>query len=180
MAKIAVEQLERALANISSQPSPGTVARVAVREIARLTGASRAVLAFFDAGGGLESVTRYAVGESGDETPVLTPEEEFLRQAYEQGQPVIHHATLAEPFNSVATPCYRGDRAAGALAVISPSVDLTSGQDTIAATSVLGSVAALVLENQRLSSYIQQSVSAPQDLSEQWLGLVEASQSDLI
>ena len=180
MAEISVGQLERALANIARQPTAGTVERVAVREISRLTGASRAILAFFDAGGELESITRYAVGESADDTLVLDPAEDFVRRAYEQDAVALQLPTAVEPRCSLATPCHVGDRAAGALGVVFSNVGFTPSPDTIAATRFVGSVAALLLENQRLSSYIQQSVSAPQDLSDKWLGLVEALQSDLI
>lgn len=178
--RVSIPQLERAIAMIGGEASAAAMERAAVREVTRLLAASRATLVFFDAAGIPESVTRYAVGATDDESPVLSAEEAFVRQAYEEARPIIHTPDDLLPFPAVAVPCRLQGTPVGALGVVSSCTDSAAADEDLAALSLLGSVLAVFTENARVTSYAQKALQAPRDLSERWLKFVEVGPSDLV
>jgi PAS domain S-box-containing protein len=180
MATISVEQVERVIESISSEPSAPAAARATVREVSRLLGSSRAILALFDAAGRTESVTRHIVGLASEDASVLQADERFLQIAYEKSDVVTHAPDDSLPFPAVAAPCRFGMRSVGAVGAIFASADYEVDRVYAHALSLIGSTAAIVIENLRLSEAIQESVSADQDLSPHWLGHLESSATDLI
>ncbi|HLZ07058.1 MAG TPA: ATP-binding protein [Chloroflexota bacterium] len=180
MTAISVEQVERIIQSISSEPSAPAAARATVREVSRLLGSSRAVLAFFDAAGRTESVTRHIVGLASDDASVLEDDEQFIQQAYETSDIVNHAPDDSLPFPAVAAPCRSGMRSVGAIGAIFGSADHPVDRVDSQALSLIGSTAAIVIENLRLSETIQETVSADQDLSPQWVGYLESSATDMI
>jgi PAS domain S-box-containing protein len=177
---VSVGQLDRIVHTISGESSAPAVARATVRELSRLLGSSRTILAFFDADGRTESVTRYIVGLAGDDGPIIQEDERFLQTAYEKSQIVLHQPDDILAFPAVAAPCQRGTRQVGAIGVIFGSVDHAVSSEVAQTLSLIGVTAAIAIENLRLSDAIQESISAEEDLSNQWLGHLESSATDMI
>lgn len=175
-----IGQIDRVIHNISSHSSAPAAARATVREISQLLGSSRTILAFFDADGRIESVTRSVVGLAGDDGPVLQDDEHFLQIAYETAQIKVHRPNDALPYPAVAAPCLLGTRSVGAVGTVFGSVDHVISSEDTQSLSLIGTAAALVIENLRLSDAIQESVSANEDLSSKWLGNLESSSTDLV
>lgn len=175
-----LQQIERIVLSISGEPHSAAVARASVREVSRLLGASRALLAFFDADGRTESVTRFAIGAAPDETPSLKEDEQFVRNAYAEEKPVIAAVGDLLELPAVAVPCRPGNRVVGAIGVVFATPDHEPGPRDITTLGLLGSLAAIIIENARLSEVIQRGAVAEADLSEQWQGLIEAMPTDMI
>jgi PAS domain S-box-containing protein len=177
---VSVGQLERIIHSISSEPSAPAAARATVREISRILGSSRTILAFFDADGRTESVTRHIVGLASDDVAILQEDEGFVRNAYENSEVVVHAADDLLSLPAMAAPCRLGTRTVGAIGVVFGSADHAIERADSQILGLVGSTAAIVIENLRLSDAIQDSVAADQDLSPQWLGHLESSANDMI
>jgi PAS domain S-box-containing protein len=175
-----IQQVERIILSLSGESHAAAAARSSVREVARLLGASRAILAFFDADGRTESVTRFAIGAALDETPSLRDDEQFIRTAYTDERPTL--ATVGDPiaYAAVAVPCRPGYRVVGAIGAVLASPDRKPTPQEITALGTIGTMATIIIENARLGETIQRSAIADADLSQQWHGLVEAEPTDMI
>lgn len=173
-------RLQRSLILIAGERTAPAVERAAVREAARLLGAERSLLAFFDITGDIQSVTRYHVGRLSETADALLPEEAFVRRAYEESTTVFHQADELLPRAAVAVPCRLGERALGALGVICGPGEVGPGQEAATALTLLATFCAAIVENARLNDYAQQELLRTQDLGEPWLSLVDATPNDMV
>ncbi|MBI3968701.1 MAG: response regulator [Chloroflexi bacterium] len=177
---VGIAQIERVLDAIGREGNAGGIERVTVREATKLLGGSRAMLAFFDASGNLESITRYAVGVIVDEQVVLAADEAFLYQAYIEDEPIRRQCDDSSPLAALAVPCRLNGQVVGALGVVFPASAPRITPEATTALALVGSLSAMALENVRLTDYIQQGLRQSEDLAERWLGIVASAPSDMV
>src|SRR5947209_2920662 len=145
MAGISLAQLQRIVLTLSSEQTPVATARATVREAARLVGGARATLAFFDAAGQTETVTRYVVGAQADDSPDLREDESYLQRAFGESRVVIHDSDELLPLPAVAVPCQPGRRTVGALGVVFGTPERRPDQSEVEALSHLALIAAIAV-----------------------------------
>lgn len=178
-AGVTIDALNRSLASIASQTSVAAITHTTIRDAVRLGGATRGTLAFFGVDGNLDSITRYALGATADNTPELSPDENIALAAYQQSQDIVHRPTSPDDAAALAVPCWLGNQTVGALVLFFQTADRLAQPDIASVAKILGSSAASLTENLRLTEYIQQTVRAPEDLADRWRPYFEEPLTDI-